>query len=154
MYYGGKRDEEKNKISATILFPVKPDEAVMQEEIFGPVLPVMEYEDLDQVISFIQQRPRPLALYVFSSKRSNIRKIHSSLIFGGGCVNDGIMHLVSHTLPFGGVGDSGLGSYHGKRTFLDFSHEKGILEHSTWLDITLRAAPYGKKEKIIKTMLH
>lgn len=154
VYYGGKRDEEKNKISATILFPVKPDEAVMQEEIFGPVLPVMEYEDLDQVISFIQQRPHPLALYVFSSKRSNIRKIHSSLIFGGGCVNDGIMHLVSHALPFGGVGDSGLGSYHGKRTFLDFSHEKGILEHSTWLDITLRAAPYGKKEKIIKTMLH
>ena len=154
VYYGGKRDEEKNKISATILFPVKPDEAVMQEEIFGPVLPVMEYEDLDQVISFIQQRPHPLALYVFSSKRSNIRKIHSSLIFGGGCVNDGIMHLVSHSLPFGGVGDSGLGSYHGKRTFLDFSHEKGILEHSTWLDITLRAAPYGKKEKIIKTMLH
>lgn len=154
VYYGGKRDEEKNKISATILFPVKPDEAVMQEEIFGPVLPVMEYEDLDQVISFIQKRPHPLALYVFSSKRSNIRKIHSSLIFGGGCVNDGIMHLVSHALPFGGVGDSGLGSYHGKRTFLDFSHEKGILEHSTWLDITLRAAPYGKKEKIIKTMLH
>ena len=154
VYYGGKRDKEKRKISATILFPVKEDQAVMQEEIFGPVMAVMEYEDLDEVISFIRNRPHPLALYVFSENRRNIEKIHSSLIFGGGCVNDGIMHLVSHSLPFGGVGDSGLGSYHGKRTFLDFSHEKSILYHATWLDITLRSAPYKGKEKIIRTMLH
>ena len=154
VYYGGKRDKEKRKISATILFPVKEDQAVMQEEIFGPVMAVMEYEDLDEVISFIRNRPHPLALYVFSENRRNIEKIHSSLIFGGGCVNDGIMHLVSHSLPFGGVGDSGLGSYHGKRTFLDFSHEKSILDHATWLDITLRSAPYKGKEKIIRTMLH
>ena len=154
VYYGGKRDEKQNKIGATILFPVKEDEPVMQEEIFGPVMAVMEYESLDDVITFIRNRPHPLALYVFSENKANIRKIHSSLIFGGGCINDAVMHLVSHGLPFGGVGDSGLGAYHGKRTFLDFSHEKGILDHFTALDITLRSAPYGKKEKIIRTMLH
>ena len=154
VYYGALKDEQRNKISATILFPVKEDEPVMQEEIFGPVMAVMEYENLDDVISFIRNRPHPLALYIFSENRKNIERIHSSLIFGGACVNDAIMHLVSHTLPFGGVGDSGLGSYHGKRTFMDFSHEKGMLDHATWLDITLRSAPFGRKEKIIKTMLH
>lgn len=153
IYYGGKRDEEKNKISATILFPVKPEEPVMQEEIFGPVIPVMEYENLDEVISFIQQRPKPLALYIFSENKRNIAKVHNSISFGGGCVNDGIMHLVSHSLPFGGTGESGLGSYHGKRTFLSFSHEKGILDHYTWMDIKIRKAPYGRKEKIIRKML-
>ncbi len=154
VYYGGLRDQEKNKIGATILFPVKPEDPVMQEEIFGPVMAVMEYESLDDVISFIQKRPRPLALYVFSEKKKTIEKIHSSIVFGGGCINDGIMHLVSHSLPFGGVGESGIGSCHGKRTFLSFSHEKGILDHKTSVDITLRSAPFGKKEKIIKMILH
>ncbi len=153
VYYGGKTDEEKNKIGATILFPVKPEDPVMQEEIFGPVMAVMEYENLDDAIEFIRKRPHPLALYVFSENRKNIEKIHSSLIFGGGCINDAIMHLVSHHLPFGGVGESGLGSYHGKKTFDDFSHEKSILDHKTIIDITLRSAPYGKKEKIIRKML-
>ena len=103
-------------------------------------------ENIEQTVSSTEK--------FFSENRKNIERIHSSLIFGGGCVNDAIMHLVSHTLPFGGVGDSGLGSYHGKRTFMDFSHEKGMLDHATWLDITLRSAPFGRKEKIIKTMLH
>ena len=154
VYYGGKSDDEKLKIAPTILFPVCVDEPVMQEEIFGPVMPVIEYEDLDEAIKFINDRPHPLALYIFSDRKSEIEKVHGLTLFGGGCINDAIMHIVSHNLPFGGVGNSGMGSYHGKRSFDTFTHEKGILKHYKWPDITLRNPPYKGKDKIIRLMLH
>lgn len=153
VYFGGGCDEEKNKIEPTILFPAQKDEPIMQEEIFGPVLPVMEYENLEDVISFIRNRPHPLALYVFSNNKKNIEKIHSSIRFGGGCINDCIMHIVSHNLPFGGFRQSGLGAYHGRRSFETFTHEKSILNHHLHPDITLRCPPYKNKLGIIKMML-
>lgn len=153
--YGGKYDDEKMKISPTILYPVREDEPVMMEEIFGPVIPVLEYEDLSEAIDMIRNRPRPLALYIFSKKKKTIKRVHSSVIFGGGCVNDVIMHIVSHTLAFGGIGNSGSGAYHGKHSYDTFTHEKSILKHSLFPDITLRNPPYGRlKEKIIRIMLH
>ena len=154
VYSGGKTDEEKLKIAPTILFPASKNDPVMQEEIFGPLMPVLEYENLDDAISFINERPRPLALYIFSNRKEEIEKVHKLVTFGGGCVNDAIMHIVSHHLPFGGVGNSGMGSYHGKRSFDTFTHEKGILKHYRWPDITLRNPPYKKKEGIIRLMLH
>lgn len=150
---GGDSDRPSLKIEPTILYPVGEQDPVMQEEIFGPVMPVLEYEALDEAIDFIRSRPKPLALYIFSSNRKNIDKVHSLVSFGGGCINDAIMHIVSHTLPFGGIGESGTGSYHGKKTFDAFTHEKSILDHKTWLDITLRNPPYRNKEKIIRMML-
>lgn len=153
VYFGGQCDEERNKIGPTILFPAGRDDAVMQEEIFGPVLPVMEYEDLDEVISFIQKRPHPLALYIFSRNRKNIEKVHARIRFGGGCVNDCIMHIVGHGLPFGGFRESGLGSYHGRRSFDAFTHEKSILRHGLHPDITLRCPPYKNKLGLIRLML-
>ena len=151
--YGGRSDRERRRITPTILYPVDEDEPVMKEEIFGPIMPILEYEDIDDAIRFINSRPHPLALYVYSENRKNIERIHTSCRFGGGCVNDSLMHLVSHHMPFGGVGDSGTGCYHGKATFDAFTHEKSILYHSTKLDITLRNPPMDGKEKLFRTLL-
>ena len=151
--YGGEKDPERRRITPTILYPVDREDAIMQEEIFGPVMPILEYENLDDAIGFINSRPHPLALYIYSENRENIEKIHSSCRFGGGCVNDSLMHLVSHHMPFGGVGDSGTGCYHGKATFDAFTREKSILDHSTRLDITLRNPPMEGKEKLFRALL-
>ena len=152
--YGGEYDASDRFIAPTILRPDSEQSPIMQEEIFGPVMPVIEYEDLDEAIKFINDRPHPLALYIFSDRKSEIEKVHGLTLFGGGCINDAIMHIVSHNLPFGGVGNSGMGSYHGKRSFDTFTHEKGILKHYKWPDITLRNPPYKGKDKIIRLMLH
>ncbi len=151
--FGGKSDRASLKIEPTLLYPVDPGDPVMQEEIFGPVLPILTYSRLGEAIDFINSRPHPLALYIYSENRKNIRKVHRLCTFGGGCVNDSIMHLVSHGLPFGGVGESGTGSYHGRKSFDTFTHEKSILDHRTWLDITLRCPPFKGKDRIIRTML-
>ena len=115
---GGGCDSERLRIAPTVLDGVTPEDPVMQEEIFGPILPVLTVDSLDQAIAFVRARPRPLALYLFTSDRTTERRVFRELSFGGGCVNDTILHLASSRLPFGGVGNSGMGAYHGKRSFL------------------------------------
>ncbi len=150
---GGKADESSLRIAPTILFPVKETDPVMNEEIFGPVLPVLEYESLDDAISFIRKREKPLAFYIFSKSRSDINKALSSLSFGGGCVNDTVVHLTAPGLPFGGIGNSGMGCYHGKRSFEAFTHDKAIMDKALWLDLKVRYAPFKGKLKLLKMLM-
>ena len=151
---GGGCDPERLRIAPTVLDGVALEDPVMQEEIFGPILPVLTVDSLDQAIAFVRARPRPLALYLFTSDRTAERRVFRELSFGGGCVNDTILHLASSRLPFGGVGNSGMGAYHGKRSFLTFSHEKGVLKTSTRLDMPLRYPPYTpQKERWSRRML-
>jgi aldehyde dehydrogenase (NAD+) len=124
----------------------------MQEEIFGPVLPIIEFENLDEVIERIKLRPKPLALYFFTTSKDREEKILNSISFGGGCINDTIMHLVSKQMPFGGVGESGMGSYHGRKSFDTFTHYKSILRKSNVIDVPLRY-PNRKNLKLVKKIL-
>ncbi|MBA4547881.1 aldehyde dehydrogenase [Thermoactinomyces intermedius] len=140
---GGKSDPKSLKIEPTILDPVSWEDPVMQEEIFGPVLPVLTYCKLDEVIQTIRQKPKPLALYVFAENKNVQEKVIASLPFGGGCVNDTLMHVGTPHLPFGGVGPSGIGRYHGKYSFDCFSHQKGMIKQTTRFDMALRY-PYVK----------
>ena len=151
--FGGKYDEKTLRISPTILYPVKETDAVMQEEIFGPVLPIIEYDDLDEAISFIKRREKPLAFYIFSRNRKDIDKALSSISFGGGCVNDTVVHLTAPELPFGGIGNSGMGCYHGKRSFEAFTHDKAIMDKALWLDLRVRYAPFKGKLKLVKMLM-
>lgn len=152
--YGGKADPHTLRIQPTILDGVSPDDPVMQEEIFGPVLPVLEFEDIRQAEKFILDRPRPLALYLFSQNKAVQRRFLERVPFGGGCVNDTIMHLANPRLPFGGIGSSGVGGYHGKKSFETFSHTKGVVHTSTLLDLPIRYPPYSAaSKKLIRTFL-
>ncbi len=148
---GGYTDPSVNYISPTVLDNCNWDDPSMQEEIFGPVLPVIVFRDLQtEVIDKVRAGEKPLSLYVFSKKRSAIRSILSQVSFGGGCVNETVMHLGNENLPFGGVGNSGMGSYHGKTGFETFSHLKSVLIKSSCLNIDLLKPPYGRKIRIIK----
>ena len=118
----------------------------MGEEIFGPILPVLTWNSLDEAIAQVESRPHPLALYFFSEDRAVRREILRTVPFGGGCVNDTILHLASSRLPFGGVGNSGMGAYHGKYSFDTFSHTKGIFQASTTVDMPLRYPPYTPRQ--------
>jgi len=150
--FGGLANEEK--IEPTIIDNVSFDDPIMQEEIFGPLIPIIEYSSLDALKEKIKHMPLPLAFYIFSSNAKEQEEITRYFRFGGGCINDTLMHLVSETLPFGGVGYSGMGKYHGKYTFDTFTVKKGILKKSTKIDISLRYHPYNKKkERIIKKVL-
>ena len=152
--YGGQTDPDTLRIQPTILDGVSPEDPVMGEEIFGPLLPVLEFDDLDQAEHFILDRPRPLALYLFSQDKAVQRRFLRNVPFGGGCVNDTVLHLANPRLPFGGVGNSGLGHYHGKYSFDTFSHTKGVLQTSTRLDLPIRYPPYtGPREKWIRCFL-
>lgn len=152
--YGGQADPDTLRIQPTILDGVSPEDPVMGEEIFGPLLPVLEFDDLDQAEHFILDRPRPLALYLFSQDKAVQRRFLRNVPFGGGCVNDTVLHLANPRLPFGGVGNSGLGHYHGKYSFDTFSHTKGVLQTSTRLDLPIRYPPYtGPREKWIRRFL-
>lgn len=139
-------------IAPTIIEDATWDHTIMKEEIFGPILPIITYCDLDKVIHQIQSLPSSLALYAFSNNKQTIEKIMSQISFGGGCINDTIMHLANPNLSFGGVGQSGLGRYHGKQSFYTFSYCKSILKQSTRIDIPIRYAPYKKKLKIIRML--
>lgn len=141
---GGQSDAARLKIAPTVLDNVTPDDAVMQEEIFGPVLPIITVNDMDEAYKFIQDRPEPLALYLFTSNKKTEDRFIKGLKFGGGCVNDTIIHIVSSYMGFGGVGNSGMGSYHGKKSFEAFSHEKSITKKYTFLELPLRNQPYKK----------
>lgn len=135
-------DPDALRICPTIMEHVDWNSPVMAEEIFGPLLPVLTYEDLDTEIQRLQQKPRPLALYIFSEKKQNIRKISQRLTYGGGCINDVVIHLATSEMGFGGVGESGMGSYHGEAGFRAFSHEKAIVDKKTWMDLPIRYQPY------------
>jgi aldehyde dehydrogenase (NAD+) len=132
--YGGRSNPEDRYIDPTIMSPVEWDDPIMQDEIFGPILPILAYSDLNDIIRKINERPKPLSLYLFSEDESVERRITQEIAFGGGAVNNTIMHIVSHFLPFGGVGSSGMGKYHGKYSFETFSHFKSILKSSSIAD--------------------
>ncbi|NLO10683.1 MAG: aldehyde dehydrogenase [Clostridiales bacterium] len=151
---GGQYDDKRRFIMPTLIDKVDLDSPIMKEEIFGPILPMITYERLDECIDIIKGFSKPLALYIFSEDNRRINKILDSCSFGGGCVNDTIMHLANPRLPFGGVGASGMGSYHGRRSFETFSHYRSIFRQSTKIDIPLRYMPYTDgKFKIIKKVL-
>ena len=151
---GGNGNRKTLQIAPTVLRNVSPDAPVMQEEIFGPVLPVLSFRTLDEAEAFVKKRPRPLAHYLFTKSRSTVRRIMKGISFGGGCVNDTILHLASPRLAFGGVGESGMGSYHGKRSFDTFTHEKSVVYKALRPDMPLRYLPYTKtKARLLRRFL-
>ncbi len=139
IYHGGKYDKAERYLSPTILTDVSPDAPVMQEEIFGPIFPVLTFKEIDEVITFVTDREKPLALYYFGTNGDYVLSHTSS---GGACVNDVIMHIVNHNVPFGGVGNSGMSAYHGKDSFLAFSHRRAVISTPTWIDMPFRYMPY------------
>lgn len=148
--YGGKHNENDLFLSPTLIDEPSLESPVMQEEIFGPILPILTFENKNQINNIIERYEKPLALYVFSNNKKFSVDLIKNLSFGGGCVNDTLVHFANNRLPFGGVGHSGIGAYHGKLSFNIFSHQKAIVKKPTWLDIKLRYAPYKNKIKALK----
>ncbi len=154
IYLGGDRDRNDRVISPTILRDVEFSDKVMQEEIFGPILPVISFETITEAIEKINKLPRPLSCYVFTKSKTIRNKVLKEISFGGGAVNDAMMHFAEKSLPFGGVGNSGIGSYHGKFGFDAFSHQKSVLQKPFWIELNLKYAPYTSgKLKILKRIL-
>lgn len=148
---GGHSHQETLKIEPTLVDHIQADNPLMQEEIFGPILPILTYQNIDEAIHFINNREKPLAFYIFSNQKHIQDKLLKSCSFGGGCINDTIIHLATSHLGFGGVGHSGMGSYHGKKSFETFSHTRSIVKKATWIDLPLRYYPYNSlKEKLIR----
>ena len=151
---GGKYDENTLKIEPTVMDNVSWDDLIMQEEIFGPILPILTFKSADYIIEKIENRPHPLALYVFSQDKKFIDKITSHCRFGGGCINDVVVHLATPEMPFGGFGESGMGAYHGKFGFETFSHRRSILDKSLCVDLPMRYQPYKTSYfKLLKLFL-
>lgn len=151
---GGRRNAAHCFLSPTVLVDVALDAPVMQEEIFGPILPVIPYHNLEAAIAQIQSCPKPLALYVFSQDKAVIRHVLGTCSFGGGCVNDVVLHVASHHLPFGGVGNAGMGQYHGKSSYQLFTHTRSILKASANFDLPLRYPPESKwKDRLVRLVL-
>ncbi|MFD1315497.1 aldehyde dehydrogenase [Namhaeicola litoreus] len=146
VYSGGKVDIEKRIIQPTILSDVTWEDKIMQDEIFGPILPVLTYRDLSEAISQIKAHPRPLSCYIFTKNNRTKERVLNEISFGGGAVNEAIMHIANSSLPFGGVGNSGIGAYHGEAGFRTFSHYKSILEKPTWFEPSLKYFPHTKKK--------
>ncbi|QAT43098.1 aldehyde dehydrogenase [Aminipila luticellarii] len=152
--FGGHYNAETRYIEPTVLRADDWEDPAMQEEIFGPILPVIKYKDLDTVIRTLRGRPKPLALYLFTGKRKIEKRVLRELSSGNACINDTIMHIANHWLPFGGVGNSGMGSYHGQQSFITFSHKKGVLKKSARFNNTLIYPPFSKnKLRLIKKFL-
>jgi len=139
--HGGRHDAKDLFIAPTILADVSSDAAVMQEEIFGPILPVLEFEKLDDALALLRDRPTPLALYLFTRDRATEARVLAEARSGGACVNDVVSHMIGAGLPFGGLGESGMGSYHGRAGFDAFSHQRAVLRRATWLDTPFRYPP-------------
>ncbi len=150
---GGQSDRERKFIAPTVLDNVAWDAPIMEEEIFGPVLPVLEYEKVEDAIAFINSKPKPLALYLFTNSKSLEKQVLSSTSSGGVCINDTVLHLAIWGMPFGGVGNSGIGAYHGKTSFDTFSHAKSVLKKPFWLDLDWRYPPYASKLEFFKKMI-
>ncbi len=143
--FGGETDVESRYVAPTVVM-AQPSSACMREELFGPILPVLEVGDLDEAIRFVKEREKPLAAYVFTEDRSEAKRVTRVISFGGGCVNDTITHLINPNLPFGGVGLSGLGAYHGKASFDTFSHAKSIVTKTTRFSVRVQYPPYSEKK--------
>ncbi|MFB2891515.1 aldehyde dehydrogenase [Aerosakkonemataceae cyanobacterium BLCC-F50] len=150
---GGKTNPETCYIAPTLIDKVSLDAPIMQEEIFGPILPILEYNNLEEAISIVNNQPKPLALYFFSKNQEYQQQILEKTSSGGVCINDTIMHIGVSELPFGGVGNSGIGSYHGKASFDTFSHQKSVLKKSFLLDLKVRYAPYLGKLDLVKKII-
>jgi len=144
--FGGEYDIDNLYISPTIMNDVNWNDKIMDDEIFGPILPVIEYEDLDEAINKINNKPKPLALYLFTENKGVENKVINNVSYGGGCINDTMTHLATPFLPFGGVGTSGLGSYHGRHSFETFSHLKSVLKKSTKINLKFIYPPYTKEK--------
>ena len=154
VFFGGLTNRPERYISPTILKDITWTDKVMEDEIFGPVLPVITFDNLDKTIAQIRMRPKPLALYLFTGNKSIIKKVLSSVSFGGGCINDTIMHIANPNLPFGGVNNSGIGSYHGEAGFSTFSHYKSVLYKTNLFEPFVKYPPYsGFKKWILKMMM-
>ena len=152
--HGGNFDRKTLRIEPTVLDHVTFQDAVMQEEIFGPLMPVLTFDNLDDVIRKINSMPHPLAFYFFTSDKAAAKKVTSRCGFGGGCINDTIIHLATTEMGFGGFGESGMGAYHGKIGFDTFSHYKSIVDKKTWIDLPMRYQPYQKlHEKMVRFFL-
>lgn len=146
VYYGGAYNENTLYIQPTLLDSITWEDPVMQEEIFGPLLPVLSFTDFNGILCEIIKREKPLAAYLFTKNKEQKNKFLKTVSFGGGCINDTVMHLTGDSLPFGGVGNSGMGSYHGEFGFLAFSHQKAILEKSNWGETNFKYPPYSKEK--------
>lgn len=153
VFTGGQSNAADRYISPTIMDNCSWDDAVMQDEIFGPILPVMSYSDLDSIIQVLERKPKPLAFYVFTSSKEIESKLFGRLSFGGGVLNDTVLHLGNKYLPFGGVGASGMGAYHGKHSFDTFSHQKSILKRGFKFDFPFRYAPYKDKLSWVRKLI-
>ncbi len=149
--HGGQLNKETLQIAPTVMDNVTWDDAVMQEEIFGPIMPILTFKKIEDIVTLLQNKPEPLALYVFSSDNKNINLLTSHCQYGGGCVNETVLHLGTSSMGFGGVGASGMGSYHGKDGFDAFSHSKSIIRKATFLDVIVPFQPY---KKIFKPLLN
>lgn len=151
---GGNSDAATLRIEPTVMADVTWEDAVMEEEIFGPLLPILTYDTLEEVIRTVESHPHPLALYFFSEDKTAQKKLLRSCRFGGGCINDTVIHLATSSMPFGGIGESGMGSYHGKTGFETFSHFRSIVDKKTWMDLPIRYQKYTqKKEKLLRLFL-
>ena len=149
---GGQTNPETCQIAPTVMDNVTYDDAVMGEEIFGPILPILTFDSFDTVVDELKTKDKPLALYLFTSNKRHIRRVTTELSYGGGCINDVVIHLATSAMGFGGVGESGMGSYHGRDGFEAFSHYKSIVDKKTWLDLPMRYQPY--KSKLYEKLLH
>ncbi|HLS29755.1 MAG TPA: aldehyde dehydrogenase [Flavobacteriaceae bacterium] len=145
--FGGEADKEKLHIAPTVIDDVSWEDKVMQEEIFGPIMPLLTYKDFDQVVETIKDHENPLSAYIFTSDSTEKEKFIKDIQFGGGCINDTIMHIANPNLPFGGIGNSGMGNYHQKYGFEAFSHRKAVLDKATWGEPKIKYPPYSKSGK-------
>lgn len=154
LVYGGQSEPESLRIAPTVLNNITWDDAVMGEEIFGPLLPILTFDTLAEALDTVESHPHPLALYFFSEDKAAQKKVLDTCRFGGGCINDTIIHLATSDMPFGGVGESGMGSYHGMVGFETFSHYRSIVDKKTWMDLPIRYQKYtGLKEKMMRMFL-
>ncbi len=151
--YGGKMDKEKLFIEPTVIDKVNLESAVMKEEIFGPILPIISFGTKEEALKIIEQNKNPLAFYVFTSSGTKEKDWLNSVAFGGGCVNNASWHLTNHHLPFGGRGFSGMGNYHGKNSFDTFSHKKAVMKTPTWFDPAIKYPPFKGKMKLFKIVI-
>lgn len=150
---GGTNDEEFRYLSPTVVDLEDSNHPLMEDEIFGPILPIISINSLEDAIEKVYDHPNPLALYIFSTRYKNQQKVINSLNFGGGCINDTVAHVANNGIPFGGIGSSGMGQYHGKASFEIFSHKKSILHKAAWPDVPLRYPPYKGKLTLIKQII-
>ena len=149
---GCETNSKTNQIAPTVMDSVTESDAVMGEEIFGPIMPILTFDNFDDLIQELKDKDKPLALYLFSSNKKHIKRVTTELSYGGGCINDVVVHLATSEMGFGGVGESGMGSYHGKDGFDAFSHYKSVMDKKTWIDLPMRYQPY--KNKIYEKLLH